>query len=237
MERDTRRAIGAVDAYNGSTTSDIIVNLRGGTRRIKSDTMGGCQFVWQPAHETYCVRHRPFRNMIQPRSLCSLCTAHVAALALLLAAIPFGSGTKAHGAEPKTRLIVLTDIGGREPDDEQSLIRLLTNANHFEIKALIANTSAWQPTKVHPELIRTIVEAYGKVRSNLLVHAPGFPTAEPLLATIRTGRTAVGMTGVGDGLKTEASNLIFEVVDRGVPRRCGCWLGAGPPISRRRFGT
>lgn len=121
-------------------------------------------------------------------------------------------------ATAKPRIIVLTDIGEGEPDDEQSLIRLMVYANEFEIEALIANTSAWQRRSVHPELIRAIVEAYGRVRANLLVHAQGYPTAESLLATIRSGRVAVGMEGVGDGQSTDASELIIESVDRPDPR-------------------
>lgn len=143
-------------------------------------------------------------------------------LALTVALLPViarAAGSPAVAPLPeKTRIIVLTDIGGGEPDDEQSLVRLMVYSNHFDIEGLIANTSAWQPNRVHPELIRAIVEAYGKARDNLLVHAPGFPTAESVLAAIRTGRAAVGMTGVGDGLSTDASELILAAVDRPDPR-------------------
>ena len=40
-------------------------------------------------------------------------------------------------AAERPRLAVLTDIGG-DPDDQQSLIRLMMYANEFEIEALIA---------------------------------------------------------------------------------------------------
>lgn len=90
-------------------------------------------------------------------------------LALCSVLTAFSSHAASAAASPaRTRIVVLTDIGGREPDDEQSLIRLLAYANPFDIEALIANTSAWQPDHVHPELIRNIVESYGKVRQNLL---------------------------------------------------------------------
>ncbi len=38
----------------------------------------------------------------------------------------------------KPRLIVTTDIG-QDPDDEQSMVRLLHYANEFDIEAIIAN--------------------------------------------------------------------------------------------------
>ena len=44
----------------------------------------------------------------------------------------------------KERLFVLTDIEN-EPDDAQSLVRLLTYANHFDIESLVATTSIHQP--------------------------------------------------------------------------------------------
>lgn len=154
----------------------------------------------------------PFRTA--PRVLrFVLATAASLTLALWNA---FAATSETVAAKP--RIIVLTDIGEGEPDDEQSLIRLMVYANELEIEGLIANTSAWQRRAVHPELIRGIVEAYGEVRASLLVHAPGFPTAESLLKTIRSGQVAVGMEGVGDGKSTGASELIIDRVDRPDPR-------------------
>ena len=78
------------------------------------------------------------------------------------------------GAAERPRLCVLTDIGG-DPDDQQSMVRLMVYANEFEIEGLIA-TAAGTPgelkeTRTRPELIREIVAAYGKVRENLARHA------------------------------------------------------------------
>ncbi len=42
--------------------------------------------------------------------------------------------------DAKPRLIVLTDIGG-DPDDQQSMVRLLVHANEFDIEGLIATAS------------------------------------------------------------------------------------------------
>lgn len=43
-------------------------------------------------------------------------------------------------AAQRPRLAVLTDIGG-DPDDQQSLVRLMVYSNQFEIEALIASAS------------------------------------------------------------------------------------------------
>src|SRR5438034_11562554 len=85
----------------------------------------------------------------------------------------------APGAD-KPRLVVLTDIGG-DPDDQQSMIRLMHHADEFEIEGLIASAAGipgeLKQDVIHPELIREIVDAYGKVRPNLLMHNQDFPDA------------------------------------------------------------
>jgi hypothetical protein len=68
------------------------------------------------------------------------------------------------------RLAVLTDIGG-DPDDQQSLVRLMVYANEFEIEVFIATAAGTRgelkQSVTRPGLIREIVEAYGQVRPNL----------------------------------------------------------------------
>ncbi|MCP5119363.1 MAG: DUF1593 domain-containing protein, partial [bacterium] len=117
----------------------------------------------------------------------------------------------------RTRLLVLTDIGN-EPDDAQSMVRFLLYANEFDVEGLVATTSTWQRTEIQPQLIRERVEAYGKVRNNLLAHAPGYPTAGELLALIKSGRPEYGMAAVGEGADTEGSDWIISVVDKPDPR-------------------
>jgi hypothetical protein len=117
----------------------------------------------------------------------------------------------------KPRLLVLTDMGA-DPDDQQSMVRLLLHANEFEIEGLIA-TSAGTTGKreqhvTHPELIRELIAAYGGVRWNLLKHAAGYPTAEELLAKIRVGSSRRGREAFGEGRDTEASQWIIDVVDK-----------------------
>ena len=53
----------------------------------------------------------------------------------------------------KHRLIVLTDIEA-DPDDTQTLIRLLLYSNQIEIEGLIATTSVHQKVRVAPETMK-----------------------------------------------------------------------------------
>jgi hypothetical protein len=113
----------------------------------------------------------------------------------------------------KTRLVVLTDITN-EPDDEQSMVRLLSYANEFEIEGLIATTSCWLRNRTVPEKIVERIEAYRQVRANLMVHAGGWPEADTLLKTVKRGAPRFGMEGVGPDQDSAGSEHIIRIVDR-----------------------
>src|SRR5436309_1969609 len=120
---------------------------------------------------------------------------------MLLSAVTAALGAAGTGrggtAEGRTRLIVLTDIssltaGVREPDDGQSLIRLLLYANDLEIEGLIASANMGHGQVVRPELIREALAAYARVRPNLLLHDPRYPPAEKLLERVKAGQPVAG---------------------------------------------
>ncbi len=124
----------------------------------------------------------------------------------------------------KPRLIVLTDIGG-DPDDQQSMIRLMAYANEFDIEGLIA-TDLEPP---QPERIREIVEAYGQVRENLAQHASGYPTKQYLLDRIKCGYPHKReVADLGEGKDTQGSNWIISVVDKNEPRPVNIAIWGGP---------
>ena len=55
-------------------------------------------------------------------------------------------------AADKPRLVVLTDIGG-DPDDQQSMIRLMVYANEFDIEGLIAS-AAGVPGELKQDVVK-----------------------------------------------------------------------------------
>ncbi len=63
-------------------------------------------------------------------------------------------------AAEKNRVIILSDIGA-DPDDSESMVRLLLYSNEIDIEGLIATTSCWQKTTIHPEYIKSIIQGYG----------------------------------------------------------------------------
>jgi hypothetical protein len=115
------------------------------------------------------------------------------------------------------RVIVISDIGN-EPDDQMSFVRLLLYSNEFEIEGLIASTSTWQKSAVHPETMRTLIEAYGKVRPNLLQHAKGWPAAEDLERRVFAGQPGYGLAATGADRMSEGAEAIIRAVDHDDPR-------------------
>ena len=131
-------------------------------------------------------------------------------------------------AAEKNRLIVLTDIGG-DPDDQMSMVRLMTYANNFDIEGLIATPNSG-PKKVYPEYIQKIVTAYGKVRDNLELNEPGFPTEKYLEERISHGIPLDGMEGVGEGKDSPGSELLIHAADREDSRPLWVIVWGGPNV-------
>jgi len=149
------------------------------------------------------------------------------ALALACLCLTFSCLAMPPETPDKARVIVLTDIEN-EPDDAQSLVRFLVYSNHWDIEGLIASTSVHQPHKLASWRIREIVQAYGKVRENLLAHEPGFPETESLLSVISEGRPAVGMKAVGKSMDSAGSELIIEALEKDDSRPVWILSWGGP---------
>lgn len=143
------------------------------------------------------------------------------------AGLALWAGTAAARADQRARLIVLTDIGN-EPDDSESMVRLLAYANDIAIEGLIATTSRHHPRDPRPELITRRLDAYAQVLGNLRRHDPRYPDAAQLRARALAGSPVYGMSGVGKGKDTAASRLIVAAVDRPDPRPVwvAAWGGA-----------
>jgi len=122
------------------------------------------------------------------------------------------SGSLHSQTSQKNRVIVLTDIEA-DPDDTQSMIRLLLYSNVIDIKGFVATTSIHQKNNVHPESVWRVIRAYGKVRANLMKHEAGFPDADSPLELVKQGIAEYGMHGVGDGKDSQGSEWIIKVLE------------------------
>lgn len=130
-----------------------------------------------------------------------------ACLLVLACALPLPASSA------KPRVFVLTDIEA-DPDDTQSLVRLLLYSDELDLEGLVATTSTWKRTSVAPESIRAVIHAYAKVRPNLLKHRAGYPEAAALEAVVKSGRPEYGMVGVGAGKDSEGSDWLIHVLEK-----------------------
>lgn len=112
----------------------------------------------------------------------------------------------------KPRVFLLSDIAN-EPDDAQSLVRLLTYSNELRIEGLVATTSVWLNDTTRPDQMHDIVDAYEESLPNLQQHASGWPEASYLKGLICSGLPVYGMDGVGEGRDSEGSKGLVKAVD------------------------
>ncbi|MEL7585868.1 MAG: DUF1593 domain-containing protein [Prolixibacteraceae bacterium] len=119
----------------------------------------------------------------------------------------------------RPRLLVLTDIGG-DPDDIQSLRRLLLYSNEFKMEGFIA-TATWGPVgkrtpgvyHTNENLIFDAISDYGEIRNNLLLHSAKYPTADTLNAIVFHGQPNRGVKNLTPGKSTPGSQHIIRAVD------------------------
>jgi hypothetical protein len=133
-------------------------------------------------------------------------------------------------ASLKPRIIVLTDIAPNdiEPDDMESVIRLLAHADLFEIEGIVA-TTGWSNSGglEHPELIGDAITAYEKDVSNLMKRSGQktyrsnegqqsigyWPSPSYLRARTVTGSKKMGIQFIGEGNNSAGSDLIIKMAD------------------------
>lgn len=152
-------------------------------------------------------------------------------IALSIAALHSVSGK---GKEAKPRIVILTDVapGDVEPDDVQSMIRLLAHADLFEIEGLILTAGFNSCERDYPvewkDSLLTVIDAYEKDLPNLMkrsgqngFRAPAkenrlqkigyWPSADYLRSRVRIGSLRSGVAMLGDANDSPGSRLIMEL--------------------------
>ena len=113
----------------------------------------------------------------------------------------------------KPRVLVLSDIDN-EPDDAQSLVRLMVYSNELRLEGLVATTSIWLNDTTRPDLMHDIVDAFEISVPYLRHHASGWPDASEMHSLIASGLPVYGMDGVGEGKDSSGSTLLINAVDK-----------------------
>ncbi|MEB2787109.1 DUF1593 domain-containing protein [Algoriphagus persicinus] len=131
---------------------------------------------------------------------------------------------------PKPRLLVLTDISTWEPDDSESLVRLLVHADLYEIEGLVF-TTGWSLDRTRDEfigLIHDAIDAYEKDLPNLLKRSGQksfisdesqqnigyWPSPDYLRSITVFGSKNRGYKFIGEGNNSPGSDLIIKLADK-----------------------
>lgn len=114
----------------------------------------------------------------------------------------------------QTRMIVMSDIGGSDPDDTQSMVHLLVSLDRVELEGFISQ-HAWVPYgNGAVTLINQVIDAYEEVYPNLQVHSNKFPTASYLRSVVKVGQAEAAMHDVGEGKDSEGSEWLIKTIDK-----------------------
>jgi len=110
----------------------------------------------------------------------------------------------------KPRILISTDIGGTDPDDNQSMMHYLLYCNEFDCEGIVSSPSYGDGTK--EEIIR-MVGLYEQDLPKLKKHGKGWPKPDYLRSIAKQGRHgAVRLEGYQEA--TEGSDWIVQCARR-----------------------
>jgi hypothetical protein len=141
------------------------------------------------------------------------------------------------------RLAVCTDLtsikaGIREPDDAQSLIRLLLYTNDVDLEGILVGSNLEHGHVCRPELAHALLDAYAADHAQLQRHDAGYPNVDRLRAGVHAGWPIAGRkeaveSSIGAARDTPASQHLIQLVDRNDdrPLHVALW-GGGADIAQ-----
>ena len=106
----------------------------------------------------------------------------------------------------KPRILISTDIGGTDPDDNQSMAHFLMYSNLFETEGLVSSPSYGSGSVT--EILR-MIDLFEKDLKKLKKHAKGFPTPKYLRSISKHGRKGAAPY-CGYQTATEGSDWIVK---------------------------
>lgn len=106
----------------------------------------------------------------------------------------------------KPRILISTDIGGTDPDDNQSMAHFLMYSNQFETEGLISSPSYGHGTKQN---ILTMIDLYEKDLPKLKQHIKDYPLPDALRTVCKQGRQGAAPFA-GYTTATEGSEWIIK---------------------------
>lgn len=166
----------------------------------------------------------------------SVLSKRICALSLLALSASMNAQGLYSGMGMKPRIVVLTDIapGNVEPDDMESMIRLMAHADLYEIEALIASGGWNSSGRAYPvswkDSLSTTIRAYEKDLPNLMKRSGQrsflslkkeegkqkigyWPSADYLRKRSMLGSLELGQKKIGAENRSEGSDFIIQLAD------------------------
>ena len=106
----------------------------------------------------------------------------------------------------RPRILITTDIGGTDPDDNQSMMHFLLYCNEFDTEGLISSPSYGDGND--REIVR-MIGLYEQDLPTLKQHAESWPTADQLRSVTKQGRRGAAPL-CGYSTATEGSDWIVK---------------------------
>ena len=135
-------------------------------------------------------------------------------LTLLLIFSIHSIGLFAVKSPDKPRILISTDIGGTDPDDNQSLTHLLMYSDRFDIEGLVSSPSYGNGST--SEIFR-MIDLYEKDLPKLEKHQSGFASPDYLRSVTKQGRKGNAPFS-GFTSSTEGSDWIIRCAKKEDPR-------------------
>lgn len=110
----------------------------------------------------------------------------------------------------KQRVLVTTDIGGTDPDDNQSMAHLLMYTDCFDLEGIVSSPSYGSGSK---EEILRMIDLFEKDLPKMIMHIDGLMTPEQLRAITKQGRKGAAPY-CGFTTPTEGSEWIVKCARR-----------------------
>lgn len=131
--------------------------------------------------------------------------------------------------ENKTRVFIMTDISN-EPDDQMSLVRLLTYTNELDVVNLAVVTSTWKNDSIDTASVFQVIDGYSQVVGKLNSNVPSagvYPSAAELAGKVVSGHPVYGLAALNESTPSNASTALITAVDASdEPLWVSVWGGA-----------
>lgn len=145
---------------------------------------------------------------------------HLAVLSLALLGLAISGVTSQQVCETaryenKTRVFIMTDISN-EPDDQMSLVRLLTYSNELDIVNIAVVTSTWKNDSLDTASVWSVLDGYSQVVDNLNSNVPSagsYPSAADIASKVVTGLPVYGLAALNESAPSNASTALISAVD------------------------